>query len=189
MEIKLKPVMDFGKMPIANAFLTKEQFQGEYFYNMVLGYDPKTKAIGLVNRVPPEKMFHENYAYFSSTSKGMQIHFKQTAEKLLPFAKKGIVVEVGSNDGIMLEAWKNLGVRAIGIEPSANVAAVSRANIFIIWFWGMIRKPRLSDWLIKSLRKKCSMKITLIFLQLPRACRFTSSRPRKNYCLLLKRGL
>ncbi len=128
MDIKLKPVMDFGKMPIANAFLTKEQFKDEYFYNMVLGYDPETKAIGLINKVPPEKMFHENYAYFSSTSKGMQIHFKQTAEKLLPFAKKGIVVEIGSNDGIMLEAWKNLGVRAIGIEPSANVAAVSRAR-------------------------------------------------------------
>src|SRR3989338_820585 len=128
MKINLKPVINFGKMPIANAFLTKEQFKDEYFYNMILGYDPGTKAIGLVNKVSPEKMFHENYAYFSSTSKGMQIHFRQTAEKLLPFAKKGIVVEIGSNDGIMLEAWKNLGVRAIGIEPSANVAAVSRAK-------------------------------------------------------------
>jgi len=68
MEISLKPVIDFGKMPIANAFLTEKQFKDEYFYEMVLGYDPMTKAVGLVNTVPLEKMFHENYAFFSSAS-------------------------------------------------------------------------------------------------------------------------
>src|SRR3989344_565205 len=126
MEIKLQPRINFGKMPIANAFLTLDKFKGEYFYDMVLGYDPKTKAIGLINKVPKEMMFHENYAFFSSTSKGMQAHFKETAKKLLPYAGKGIVVEVGSNDGIMLEAWKELGVRAIGVEASKNVAETSR---------------------------------------------------------------
>lgn len=125
MKIKLNPIIDFGKMPIANAFLTPDQFGSEFFYNMVLGYDPVTKAIGLVNTVPLEKMFHDHYAFYSSTSKGMQTHFSQTAEKLLPYAKNGLVVELGSNDGIMLEAWKELGVRAIGIEPSKNVADVS----------------------------------------------------------------
>lgn len=128
MKINLKPIIDFGKMPIANAFLTPEQFKNEYFYNMVLGYDPETKAIGLVNKVPSEKMFHENYAFFSSTSKGMQDHFRETAEKLLPYAGKGIVVEIGSNDGIMLEAWKDFSVRAIGVEPSENVADISRSK-------------------------------------------------------------
>ena len=128
MEIKLQPVIDFGKMPIANAFINPGQGEGEYFYNMVLGFDPKTFAIGLVNKVPPEKMFHENYAFFSSTSKGMQKHFRETAEKLLPHAQKGLVVEIGSNDGIMLEAWKELGVDAVGIEPSKNVAEVSKGK-------------------------------------------------------------
>lgn len=127
-DFTLKPIIDFGRMPIANAFLTPEQFADEYFYNMVLGYDPKTLAIGLVNTVPPEKMFHEHYAFYSSTSKGMQIHFRQTAGKLMPYASKGLVVELGSNDGIMLGAWKDLGVPALGIEPSKNVAEVSRAK-------------------------------------------------------------
>src|SRR3989344_4736936 len=124
-DIHLKPVIDFGKMPIANAFLTPDQFAAEFFYPMVAGFDPATAAIGLVHRVPPEKMFHDHYAFFSSTSKGMQRHFHETAEKLLPYAKQGLVVEVGSNDGIMLEAWKELGVPAIGVEPSSNVAEVS----------------------------------------------------------------
>ena len=128
MEIKLNPVIDFGRMPIANAFLTPDEFATEYFYQMVVGFDPATSAIGLVNRVPPEKMFHGQYAFFSSTSKGMQRHFRATAEKLLPYAKGGIVVEMGSNDGIMLEVWKELGVRAVGVVPSANVATVSRGR-------------------------------------------------------------
>lgn len=128
MEVKLQPVIDFGKMPIANAFLTPDQFADEFFYEMVVGYDSVTQAIGLVHRVPPEKMFHSEYAFFSSTSKGMQRHFRETAEKLLPYAKKGVVVEIGSNDGIMLEAWKELGVRAVGVEPSTNVAAISRGR-------------------------------------------------------------
>lgn len=125
MEINLKPIIDFGKMPIANAFLTKEQFKDEYFYDMILGYDQATHAIGLVNTVPLDKMFHDHYAFYSSMSKGMQVHFRQAAEKLLPYVKKGLVVELGSNDGIMLEAWKDLGVSALGIEPSKNVADVS----------------------------------------------------------------
>lgn len=127
MKIDLKPIIDFGRMPIANAFLTPDQFAQEYFYNMVLGFDPKTKAIGLVNTVPLKKMFHSSYAFYSSTSRGMQTHFAQTARKLLPYAQRGLVVELGSNDGIMLEAWKNLGIRAIGIEPSKNVADVSKS--------------------------------------------------------------
>ena len=128
MQITRQPVIDFGKMPIANAFLTPEQFPDEYFFDMIVGYDRETHAIGLVNKVPPKKMFHENYAFFSSTSKGMQRHFRETAEKLLPYAGSGLVVEMGSNDGIMLEAWKGLGVRALGVEPSGNVAEVSRAK-------------------------------------------------------------
>ena len=128
MKIKLSPVIDFGRMPIANAFCTPDQFASEFFYDLVLGFDPKTKAIGLVNTIPLQKMFHDHYAFYSSTSEGMKLHFAQTARKLLPIAKKGLVVELGSNDGIMLEAWKQLGIPAIGVEPSKNVAEVSKSK-------------------------------------------------------------
>lgn len=128
MNIQLQPVIDFGMMPIANAFLTPEQFSTEFKYHMMLGFDPATKAIGLVHTVPLEQMFHDHYAFYSSTSKGMQAHFRQTAEKLQKYVGAGLVVELGSNDGIMLQAWKDLGVRALGIEPSKNVADVSRSR-------------------------------------------------------------
>jgi methylation protein EvaC len=74
-------------------------------------------------------MFHDNYAFFSSTSKRMADHFHAFADTVmkkhltepLPF-----VVEIGSNDGIMLQHFVQAGIRHLGIEPSANVAQVAR---------------------------------------------------------------
>jgi len=129
--MKLEPIIDLGKQPISNRFLdkldpNKNHFKDEYFYDLIVGYDQETHAIGLVNNVPREEMFNENYAFLSSTSESMKKHFKETANKLKRYAT-GTVVEIGSNDGIMLEAWKELEVEAIGIEPSSNVADMSRA--------------------------------------------------------------
>ena len=70
-------------------------------------------------------MFHENYAFFSSTSARMATHFKQLADLLMEDYLKSpnpFVVEIGSNDGIMLQHFANAGFRHLGIEPSRNVA-------------------------------------------------------------------
>ena len=128
MKISLSEVLDFGNMPIANAFLSPAEFPQEFFYRMVLGYDPSNAAIGLIHTVPREKMFHDQYAFFSSTSRYMIKHFSETASHLRSFVRGGIVVEIGSNDGVMLEAWEALGVTAVGVEPSGNVATVSRSK-------------------------------------------------------------
>lgn len=120
--------ISFGKMPIANGFLTKEQIADEYFFELKVGYCAESKMAQLTELVDREKMFHENYAFFSSTSQRMAQHFKGFAEYVRrsylseadPF-----VVEIGSNDGIMLQNFAGWGVRHLGIEPSANVAKVA----------------------------------------------------------------
>jgi len=83
--------------------------------------------VQLTELVDREKMFHENYAYFSSISTRMALHFKSFAEwvkhdylsESVPF-----VIEMGSNDGIMLKNFAQAEIRHLGIEPSANVAQV-----------------------------------------------------------------
>ena len=117
--------MSFGPMPIANGFLHPDQFADEYFFELRVSFCPDCGMVQLADPVDPAKMFHENYAFFSSTSAGMAAHFKQLAEQLLrdhlqtpdPF-----VVEIGSNDGIMLQHLAKAGLRHLGIEPSRNVA-------------------------------------------------------------------
>ena len=85
--------------------------------------------VQLASQPERERMFHENYAFFSSTSKGMAVHFKELAERVkteyLTASNDPFVVEIGSNDGIMLQHFTAAGIRHLGVEPSANVARVA----------------------------------------------------------------
>lgn len=129
---KIEPFMSFGKMPIANGFLTANQFASEYFFELAPALCGHCGMFQLIEQPAPEKMFHEHYAFFSSTSRYMQTHFKAFAELVMNrvFAERNdpFVVELGSNDGIMLRHFKDAGFRHLGIEPSENVADVARSQ-------------------------------------------------------------
>ena len=71
--------------------------------------------------VSRERMF-EDYYYLSSVNAGLVRHFEALAKKL---ASAKFVVDVGSNDGILLKPLKQLGVNAIGVEPSINVSKIA----------------------------------------------------------------
>ncbi len=68
--------MSFGKMPIANGFFTAEQFAKEYSFELAPVFCNQCGMFQLIEQPVPEKMFHQNYAFFSSTSRYMQAHFK-----------------------------------------------------------------------------------------------------------------
>jgi len=120
--------ISFGQMPIANGFLTPEEFESEYFFELRAGFCPRCRMVQLLEQPKREKMFHENYAFFSSTSERQVSHFGEFAELVIknhfgcddPF-----VVEIGSNDGIMLQNFAKSGIRHLGVEPSTNVAKLS----------------------------------------------------------------
>lgn len=121
----IDPFMSFGNMPIANGFLTPDQFTHEYFFEMEVAFCPKCTMVQLTTQPDPEKMFHENYAFFSGTSSSMAVHFKEFAGHVMKdylTASDPFVVEIGCNDGIMLQHFAKSGIRHLGIEPSANVA-------------------------------------------------------------------
>lgn len=124
----IEPFITFGKMPIANNFLLVEQFGDEYFYELQVGFCEKCKMVQLTELVDREKMFHDHYAFYSSTSTQMALHFKEFAKTVCQKYLKAtdpFIVEIGSNDGIMLKHFAREGIRHIGIEPSSNVAQVA----------------------------------------------------------------
>jgi len=125
---KFSPFTSFGKMPLGNGFLAPEQFEKEYFFDMDVAFCETCKMFQLTQQPDQEQMFHENYAFFSGTSVFMAKHFQEFAEgvikKYLP--EDPFVVELGSNDGIMLKNFAEKGIRHLGIEPSKNVAEVAR---------------------------------------------------------------
>jgi len=130
-ETPITPFIDFGPMPIANGFLTPDQFADEYFFNLRVAHCPRCSMVQLTELVDRGRMFHENYAFFSSTSAWMQRHFAGFASFVLEHYIKSddpFVAEIGSNDGIMLRHFAERGIRHLGIEPSANVAEVARSR-------------------------------------------------------------
>ena len=125
----VEPFMSFGMMPISNCFLKPEQFSDEYFYELKPVFCKNCATFQIAEQPDPSRMFHENYAFFSRTSERMVEHFKTYANCLQKeFLVEGdpFVVEIGSNDGAMLENFAQCGIRHIGIEPSANVADEAR---------------------------------------------------------------
>lgn len=128
----IKPFMTFGQMPLANGFLTMEKFDQEYFFEMEVASCPECGMFQLVNQPEAEQMFNDQYAFFSGTSKLMGVHFEKFANHVMldyiKDAKDPFVVEIGSNDGIMLKNFAKKGMRHLGIEPSANVAQVAMDN-------------------------------------------------------------
>jgi len=126
----IQAFMTFGRMPIANGFLKQSEVVSEYFFELAPAFCDTCKMFQIVEQPDPDKMFHEHYAFYSSTSRYMQAHFERYANFVIGEALNGcpdpFVVELGSNDGIMLRHFKDRGLRHLGIEPSSNVADVAR---------------------------------------------------------------
>jgi len=111
----IAPFMSFGKMPIANGFLTPDQLSSEYVFELAPAFCGCCGTFQLIEQPAPEKMFHENYPFFSSTSRHMQTHFKAFAEmvidRICSQRRDSFIVELGSNDGIMLRQFRDAGYR------------------------------------------------------------------------------
>jgi methylation protein EvaC len=124
--------MSFGRMPIANGFLTDAEIQDEYFFELAPAFCSQCSMFQLIEQPQPDKMFHEQYAFYSSTSRYMQVHFEAFANSVIVEFLAGrtdpFVVELGSNDGIMLRHFHEHGIRHLGVEPSVNVADVARSR-------------------------------------------------------------
>lgn len=145
--------ISFGKQPIANGFLKSEQIAQEYFFELKVAFCETCKTVQLVEQPTREQMFNENYAFFSSTSFYMQKHFQDVAKKMkdnyMPDAANGFVVEMGSNDGIMLKNFAAEKIKHLGIEPSANVAAAARekgVNTIVKFFDNTVAKEVVAEY-------------------------------------------
>lgn len=120
----VEPFIDFGRMPLANGFLTADQFASEYYFSLVAACCPRCTLVQLVEQPQRERMFNDRYPFFSATSVRMQEHFAALARGVIAAlpATDPFVVEIGSNDGTLLRHVARSRIRHLGIEPSASVA-------------------------------------------------------------------
>ena len=124
---KIQPFMSFGKMPMANGFLSKKDFKKEFFYKLEVGFN-KSNYLFQVNDHPRSPhIFNNNYPFYTNKSKIMSRHFKNYFNWINKnFLKKGSkIIEIGSNDGTFLKNFKKRNYSHMGFEPSSNVARYS----------------------------------------------------------------
>jgi SAM-dependent methyltransferase len=117
---------DLGMSPLSNAFLTAEHLgKRENFYPLHVWVCEKCLLVQLEQFEPPERIFADEYAYFSSYSDSWLAHSSAYVEEMIRrfgFGAKHLVVEIASNDGYLLQYFVQRGVPVLGIEPAANCA-------------------------------------------------------------------
>lgn len=127
----LESVLSLGAMPLANAFLTQEQLrQRERKFPLDVAFCPDCTLMQITETVPPEELFGE-YLYFSSFSETMLKQAEDIAWRLAAargLGSESLVVELGSNDGYLLQHFAARGIPVLGIEPARNVAEAARAK-------------------------------------------------------------
>ena len=141
----LKRVLSLGYQPLANNLLNKVDEKCE-LYPLEMNYCNNCHNCQLSVSVNPKKMF-VNYLYTSSTSKTYRDHFVRAAQKyskdLKLNKKKSYIIDIGSNDGVGLKPFKDLGFKNIlGIEPAKNLAKLANKNK-IKTFNGFLEKKNL----------------------------------------------
>ena len=127
-ETKLKRVISLGYQPLANNLLKNKNDKAD-LYPLEMNYCPGCHNCQLSISVDPKKMF-SNYLYTSSTSKVFRDHFRKAAKKYIKEFKlnstKSYIIDIGSNDGVALKPFKDLGYKNIlGIEPAKNLAKLA----------------------------------------------------------------
>lgn len=122
-------VLALGRTPLANALIDPAQNGGpeETFpLNLVRCVD--CTLLQIDETVPPEKLF-SHYAYFSSFSDAMVEHARAIVHRLIAERRIGgssLVMEVASNDGYLLQHYRDAAVPVLGIEPAQNIAQLAR---------------------------------------------------------------
>ncbi len=126
----ISPFMTFGKMPVANGFVDKKDFNNEFYFEMEVGFNEELSLFQLNDHPAPEKMFNKNYPFFTGSSEFMKLHFKNYADFVKTnFLKTGSkIIEIGSNDGTFLKNFSDDKKNIVGFEPSSNVAEKAIIN-------------------------------------------------------------
>lgn len=115
-------------MPLANAFPSSPaEFVGERRYPLAVTACGVCGLVQLTHVVPAEQLYRD-YIYVSSTSEAVALHAERLAEHLIHrygWRSDSLIVEVASNDGTVLKAFKRRGVRVLGVEPARNIARIA----------------------------------------------------------------
>ncbi|AMT72737.1 class I SAM-dependent methyltransferase [Mycobacteroides immunogenum] len=127
----LHKVFDLGRQPVSNAFVRLEDADKVPFFRLAVGACTSCTMVQQLETVPPDAMYRADYPYRASGSLLMRKHFEDVANHIIdtcPGGRDGFVVEIGSNDGVMLTTLAKAGMRHLGVDPAAGADDVARSH-------------------------------------------------------------
>lgn len=130
---KLQPFLDLGSTPLADAF-PKSPDEPETFWPLGLCVCHGCWLVQNTEIVPDDLLYNADYGFYTGASPSAVAYFKDYAKWAIERFDPGLTIEIGSNDGTLLRHFVAAGRAAIGVEPSANVAAGSGVETVVAPF-------------------------------------------------------
>ncbi len=147
--------IDLNNSPASNSFLTMEQLnEPEIFYPLKVYTCTNCFLVQVDEYKKSDAIFNNDYAYFSSYSTDWLAHSKKYVEKMIErfgFNSSSSIIEIASNDGYLLQYFKEKNIPVLGIEPTANTAevAIKKGIETVVDFFGV----KLANELLSSDKK------------------------------------
>ena len=127
---QLISILDLGEHPPSDSFILSKEIETEKRYPLELFYCENCFLLQLLDVVSPKLLFGGEFLYQSSTSGALRNHYTLLTEMLtqrFEVSSGDTVVDIGCNDGIILNAYQTEGLNTVGIEPS-DLADIARGN-------------------------------------------------------------
>ena len=145
---ELEEFLSLGKTALANSFLKKNDFGKEKSFPLRLAVCRSCKLVQLLD-VVDKKLLFSSYVYFFSAMPAASSHFGDYADdvikRFIRSPKEDLVVEIGSNDGLLLKLFQTKGCKKVlGVDPAENIARFANQN-------GV---PTIADFFSQKLAKK-----------------------------------
>jgi SAM-dependent methyltransferase len=128
----LRVFLSLGNMPLSDGLLTADALQREEpRYPLDVAFCPDCTLVQILATVPPEQLFGADYPYFSSFTDSLLEHSAANVAARIEERRldgKSLVVELASNDGYLLQYYRERGIPVLGIDPALGPVAAARAR-------------------------------------------------------------
>lgn len=128
---KLTKYLSLGVSAPANSYLLRHHLKKDEFKAPLEAFFCRNCHLAQLLHIVDRGLIYNKYDYFSSTSPMLVKHFEEYAEivfKRFSDQSKQLVVDIGSNDGVLLKPLQKLGARVLGVDPAKNIAKIANSQ-------------------------------------------------------------
>lgn len=124
--------VDLNNCPLSNDMLNISQLdEPETYYPLKVYICHNCYLVQVDEMKKAQLIFNSEYTYYSSFSKSWLAHAKRYVDMMTQRFNLGTnsqIIEIASNDGYLLQYFKELNIPVLGVDPTANTAAIAIAK-------------------------------------------------------------